>query len=103
MTVTIPREPTSDECNINAEVDGGRACWYPSMGGYAAKCVAIERDGTDDTIGCWDLYVWHNGSFPFSGDCQRCGDDRSPVELHHCDPTDFIRFGKLIERFGETS
>jgi hypothetical protein len=90
----VPREPTSDECTSNAEIDGGRACWYPSMGGYVARAVAVPNSvkRSDDT--CWSIYVWHDGDFPF-------GVDRSPRELHHCDPSDFIRFGRLIESFEE--
>lgn len=95
-----PREPTSEECATNAEVDGGRACWYPSMGGYVGHAVAIEQKRDDGYVGCWDIYVWHDGEFPFAGEGEY---GRSPTLIHHCDPTDFIRFGRLIESFGETS
>jgi hypothetical protein len=67
------------------------ACWYPQMGGYSGKAVAVS----DDT-GCVDLYVWHDGEFPFTGD-----DDgpAPPVEVHHCDPEQFIQFGRQLTAF----
>lgn len=89
-----PRYPSASECSSNAEIDGGRACWYPSMGGYAARAVAVPDRADNGEAPCWSIYVWHDGDFPF-------GDDRPPRELHHCDPGDFVRFGRLIDSFDE--
>lgn len=92
------REPTSDECSARAVVQltdeiRGHACWYPSMGGYVGKAVATIRDGD----GCVDLYVWHDGDFPFGDDSPDVwGEPRGPVELHHCEPDQFEAFGRWL-------
>jgi len=54
------------------------------MGGYCGKAVAVLYKD----IGCFDVYVWHDGEFPFG--------DESPTRLHHCDPGQFVRFGEEI-------
>jgi hypothetical protein len=73
---------------------GGRACWYPSVGGYAGKAIAAA-----DEDGGVDVWVWHDGQFPFcSLDDTGGGPPRSPVLLHHCMPDDFVRFGKFMEQ-----
>jgi hypothetical protein len=67
------------------------------MGGYAGKAVAVfSRDGQDS--GCFEVYVWHDGDFPFSGEDS---DDRGPVHLHHCSAEQFIRFGNLMNKLME--
>jgi hypothetical protein len=80
-------EPTPEQCERKHEIEHmGRvfiACYYPQMGGYSSKCLVEPLDG------CFNCYVWHDGEFPF-------GDDRAPVELHHCDADQFIRFGQFI-------
>jgi hypothetical protein len=88
------REPTHDECKAHARIaldDGktGVACWYPQMGGYTAHAVIVLD------AGCVDVYVWHDGLFPFRGD------EQSPVELHHCDGGQFVQFGMLIQSVTE--
>lgn len=93
-------EPTSDQCTSNESLtlaDGRRAmaCWYPQMGGYVGKALLVD-DG-----GCVDVYVWHDGQFPFSGDDYDIGPRENPVELHHCDPSQFIRFGEVAARFAD--
>jgi hypothetical protein len=101
VTDTLPREPTADECSDNAEIrhpNGrsiGYACWYPTMGGYVGKALVVPDSG------CVDVYVWHDGSFPFDGHCQDCRVPRDPVVLHHCDGGQFVQFGQLIERIME--
>lgn len=80
-------EPSADECSIGAAVtadDGttGVAMWYPQMGGYSGKCIVV-RSGD-----CFDAFVWHSGEFPF--------EEQSPVQLHHCDPEQFICFGERV-------
>jgi hypothetical protein len=93
-------EPEAGQCSANAAVTVGGlrgvAFWYPSMGGYVGKAIALP-DG-----GCVDVYVWHDGEFPFPGE-QAWPDDRahSPVRLHHCNPEDFIRLGTLLARLVE--
>lgn len=86
-----PREPAGDECTAGApyEHEGRRgfATWYPQMGGYTGKCVVLFDAG-----GCFDVFVWHDGEFPFGG--------RSPVEIHHCDPEQFIQFGEIVRAKG---
>jgi len=97
-------EPTSDQCNEHAEVfrrDGmvGYAIWYPQMGGYSGKAVAVmceqwtENDAGGRTGGCIDVFVWHDGEFPFDGES-----GRDPVRIHHCDPEQFIEFGQTLQR-----
>ena len=99
--MNIP-EPTSDQCSSNDVVfDNGQcfgvAIWYPQMGGYIARAVACMdcewREGPDGSWsegGCIDVYVWHDGEFPFSDD------GRSPRMIHHCDPDQFIEFGETL-------
>jgi len=96
------KEPTSDQCS-NKEIvfeNVSRiayACWYPQMGGYVGKCVAIFDKGWKLSGsgaaegGCIDVLVWHDGEFPFSDF------DGIPHSLHHCDPVQFIEFGKFLE------
>jgi hypothetical protein len=103
MSIEVP-EPEAEQCMAHAPVTiGGRhgiACWYPSMGGYVGKAIALLDEG-----GCVDVYIWHNGEFPFPGEQSWLDDDRvhSPVCLHHCNPEDFIRFGTLLARLAESA
>lgn len=96
--MSAPRQPTSEECTTNATVlDAagrvGRACWWPSTGGYVARAVAVVDLAKSHGV---DVYVWHDGRFPFDGHCQRCSDERSPVVLHHCQPGQFIALGQFL-------
>lgn len=98
-----PPEPTCEEVETNAVIkwDGdhaGRACWYPQMGGYVAKCV-VEIYATDGGA-CFDAWVWHDGSFPFDRE-SRPGE--SPAHIHHCDAGQFVTFGNLVDRFQSES
>jgi hypothetical protein len=92
------REPTSDECSAHAVVHltdeiHGYACWYPSMGGYVGKAVAT----VEDDEGCVELYVWHDGEFPFGDDSPHDPrGPRGPVQLHHCSPDQFEAFGRWL-------
>jgi len=95
--MTQYREPTADECSTHATVQltdnlTGVACWYPTMGGYVGMAVAVDTGNGD-----FDVYVWHDGQFPFSGEDDWRG-RASPVELHHCDADQFIAFGNLLNR-----
>jgi len=91
-----PAEPTADECSANSVValpDGrtGYAIWYPTTGGYVGRAVVAPEDG------CFEAWVWHDGDFPFSGgDPYR--ETTSPRRLHHCDPDQFVAFGKTVAR-----
>lgn len=86
-------EPTSEQC-FNKQcinLGDGRtayACWYPQMGGYVAHALAIRDQG------CTDVYVWHDGDFPFSTD--HFGVDHNPRKLHHCDGQQFVAFGQFL-------
>lgn len=97
-------EPTGDECSTHAVVYEdeyiiGRAIWYPQMGGYAGSAIVFfSKHNKGD---CVDVYVWHDGEFPFDGE----GPDgpRYPVLLHHCVPEQFVDFGKKIVEFNGSS
>lgn len=99
-----PPEPTSEQCSANTvlswHADGtdrrGIACWYPRMGGYHGKALAEV-----DEAGHVDVYVWHNGEFPFNQQCPTCSEHRSPVVLHHCEGDGFVLFGQFLEKLGE--
>lgn len=85
-------EPTSKQCESNAKVfederEIGYAIWYPQMGGYVGKAVVLLGKAHLDG-GCFEVLVWHDGEFPFSGG--------EPRHLHHCDPQQFIDFGNKI-------
>ena len=99
-----PRQPTPEECSANVEIfrtdyDVGYACWYPQMGGYGGRAVAVftigwtERPGGSRSGGCVDVYVWHDGEFPFNEDYGRV-----PALVHHCAPEQFITFGEWMEQ-----
>lgn len=87
------RKPTSDECTENAilcedEHHRAHAIWYPQMGGYVSKAAVAISKSNENT--CFDAYVWGDQNFPFH-------DDETPhVEIHHCDPEQFTRFGNLV-------
>jgi hypothetical protein len=88
-------QPTAEQCSTNAEIRVGDcvgyACWWPQTGGYSGKALVMV-----DSNDCLDVLVWHDGAFPFDGHCQNCRDPRSPVELHHCDGEQFVRFGQFL-------
>lgn len=90
-----PREPTVEECTANTEiVPKCFALWYPQMGGYSGKAIAVWSGG------CWELFIWHDGDFPFSdGDVDGWTDTpRVPVNIHHCDSSQFVRFGHTLQQ-----
>jgi hypothetical protein len=97
---TPPPEPTSDEVVLGATVnlpDGrwARACWFPSIGGYVGKALVIPSQVEGEC--CTEVWVWHNGQFPFSGQCPACSSECSPVLLHVHGGQDFIAFGELVD------
>lgn len=85
-----PRQPTAEECNERARVDNGRAFWWPQMGGYVARALAVPTDC------CIDVYVWHDGEFPFDGQCHGCRMERSPVRIHMDDGDEWIALGDFL-------
>jgi hypothetical protein len=92
----VPRKPTPAECTAGttwelSETRRAMACWYPQMGGYGAICVVtFSPTGVRKHNDCFDAYVWHDGEFPFG--------DGNPRELHHCLASQFIEFGKTVEK-----
>lgn len=98
----IIKEPTTEECSLNTKVleddyDIGYAIWYPQMGGYVGKALAIFRK-SENGHGCIDVYIWHNGEFPFTGE-----GDINPVKIHHCMAEQFITFGETLMKLEEMS
>lgn len=101
-----PPEPTSDQCTAREAFEfRGRpsfAAWYPQMGGYGSHCIVVPCNNAnpDDKPGdgCFDVYVWHDGEFPFSraNDLARGDLPRSPAHLHHCSAEQFVRFGTEV-------
>jgi len=100
-----PHEPTDDQCNSHVQVYEdeeklGYAIWYPQMGGHVGKAVAVlDREWTEYSHGsrqggCIDVYVWHNGEFPFRGN----ETSAKPAIIHHCDPEQFILFGQKLHK-----
>lgn len=96
-------EPTTDQCSAHEVItlpDGQQAVagWYPQMGGYSGRCLIVPDLESPGSV---DVYVWHNGDFPFKGydaDEYFPGEPvRSPSRLHHCDPDQFVGFGKFCE------
>lgn len=96
MNADAPAEPTSEQCNANERVSipgsdtPAYAAWWPQMGGYSGRAVITAGD-------CPEVWVWHDGQFPFRGDSTPDGHppDRPPVRLHLCDSDQWI---ELFER-----
>lgn len=104
MSKKHPPEPTCDQCSNNEKLPDfeGQPCfavWYPQMGGYVAKAVVVKESDVEgqykeDGEGCFGIYVWHNGEFPFTADDDN--NEVSPFYLHHCSPSQFIEFGETV-------
>lgn len=100
-----PPEPTAEQCTAHAPVadfNGMKAfaCWYPPMGGYVSRCVVVDTGKRDDgEPGCFEVYVWHDGEFPFTADSD--DDYRPPAHLHHCGAEQFVEFGRTVLKFHE--
>jgi hypothetical protein len=86
------REPTAEECREGTviENDGEKflATWYPQMGGYVGKCWVSISGYDRERSPCFEVFVWHDGEFPFEG--------KAPVCLHHCEAEQFVRFGEEV-------
>lgn len=100
------QRPTGEQCESNAKVyeQGGTigyAIWYPQMGGYVGTAVALfDKEWTEYPHGaaeggCIDVLVWHDGEFPFGNNGE------PPNAIHHCDPEQFIKFGKKLAEINE--
>jgi hypothetical protein len=106
--LNYPPMPTADQCSKHERLPDFNnfpafACWYPSMGGYVGKAIVVITPDVDpgenvrqpgDYDRCFDVYVWHNGKFPFSDD--EYDQSVSPIRLHHCCPSEFIEFGEFV-------
>jgi hypothetical protein len=99
-----PTEPTAEQCSKRERLPAFNgqqafACWYPQMGGYSGKCVVVSEAGPFDLhqrdLPCFEVYVWHDGDFPFSG-------EQVPVYFHHCAADQFIEFGNRVRAFQES-
>ena len=93
--MNITDEPTADDCSNGScmfvtDTQRGHAIWYPQMGGYVGKAVAVTNRDCEDP--CIDVYVWHDGNFPFSEDGE------NPRLIHHCDADQFIEFGQSLNK-----
>lgn len=104
MNRVSPPKPTPEQIKANAVITWrddrgehtGRACWYPQMGGYVAKCV-VELGSNGN---CFEAWVWHDGDFPFADDDPRDENGpRQPLRMHHCRAEQFIQFGEEVKRF----
>jgi len=88
-------EPTVEQCSSNEKMGEDEytvayALWFPQMGGYQGKAVA--RFNKNEEEPCIDLFVWHDGEFPF-GD-----EDEKPRFLHLCSAAQFVKFGETLMR-----
>ena len=100
------KEPTTDQCSeeqkvYESEHKVGFALWFPQLGGYHGKAVALfdknwkEMPSGSRSGGCVDIYVWHDGEFPFGGG--------KPRELHLCDPEQFIQLGQTLKKLNDSN
>ena len=102
----IVKEPTGEQCSkhvkvFESDLQLGYAIWYPQMGGYAGKAVALIDKGWklfkngSANGGCLDVYIWHDGQFPFESDVS------DAIIIHHCNPAQFIDFGTTLKRLND--
>ena len=89
------------------EGDYYAARWYPQMGGYGAYCWVVSGGWgytSDGDSPCFDVYVFHDGEFPFDPDPDADAPmRRTAIHLHHCCTKQFIRFGNEVESFLQDS
>jgi hypothetical protein len=98
-----PKEPTAEQCSARAHLGGDYyAVWYPQMGGYAGKAVIQFTEHAPG--GCIDLWVWHDGEFPFTdGDVDGFTyKPKRPAHLHHCDTDQFRKLADDIDTIEAT-
>jgi len=84
--------------------NGWHALWYPQMGGYSGKAAVLIDTTPEGYRSCCEIFVWHDGEFPFSdGDVSGWDDKpKEPVNLHHCDAEQFRRFADDIDKIAES-
>lgn len=87
------REPSDREASNREVVVFEERSWlatfYPQMGGYGGKCWV---DVTEGVGACFDVYVYHDGEFPFAH-----APTKEPIRLHHCAAQQFRRFADEVE------
>ena len=109
LSSTSIDKPTSEQCENKERVfenahKVGYALWYPKMADALARAVAVfdkdwvEQENGSCIGGCVDVYVWHDGEFPFCGEGP---ESREPVLLHFCQPDMFIEFGVALTALNE--
>ena len=87
MSARTPAEPAAKQCEANERVaipgsdTPAYAVWWPQMGGHHGRAVITAGE-------CPEVWVWHDGSFPFHGHHDTPG--RSPIHLHLCDADQWI-------------
>jgi hypothetical protein len=89
------QRPSAEQCCKNEKVHDdechvGYAIWYPQMGGYVGCAIAVFPKDPEDRDPCIDVYIWHDGEFPFDN-------DRQPAIIHHCSADQFISFGNTLK------
>jgi hypothetical protein len=73
------------------------------MDGYAAPAVVYRPPGMDgNDSGCFDVFVWHDGLFPFDGQCNNCASPRQPVHMHLCSAEQWLEMAALFGRISGT-
>lgn len=92
-----PPEPTAEQIEKRERFKWNDqdciALWYPQMGGYVGKAVAVRLP--TNISPCYDVYVWHDGEFPFDDDRGEVG----PRLIHHCDPEQFRIFADHLDEW----
>lgn len=82
-----PAEPTPEQCSAQERVTipgsdiPAHAVWWPQMLGRHGRAVITVGD-------CPEVWVWHDGSFPFHDHWD--GPGRSPAHLHLSDADQWI-------------
>lgn len=87
----------------------GLTTYYPQMGGYFGICRVTfdaETSSNQPEPGCFNVDIWHDGQFPFTGErrgrlqgqCEVCThpyeyEAAAPSHLHHCGAEQFVEFG----------
>lgn len=91
------RKPTAKECAANVEIEPtDSGAWFalrtPQINGYSGD-AAIHIERTLNNV-CFEIAIWHDGEFSTD-------EESEPLQLHFCDPEQFIRSGKLVIKLQE--
>lgn len=80
--------PTSEQCgkNLTETIEGKEliAFWHPQWGGYHGKAWLHRHEE-----GCFDVYVWHDGDFPY--------EDKGPEKYHYCNSLQLRQMADLAD------